>query len=107
MRHLRPALNVSQANVADNRAARVHLCLDTNWWDPATTSLVISAHLGVFQKPAALKVASPLLFIYLFSVTQCLTTRKIIVFLIYIYLPKSWQSLPYIQRPMTLGVCGF
>lgn len=62
MRHLRPALSVSQANVVDNRAARAHLCLDISWWDPAATSLVISAHLGEFQKPAPLKVTSPFFF---------------------------------------------
>ena len=58
MRLPRPVLNVSQTNIADSRGACAHLCLDTNGKGPAVTSMLISVHLGLFQRASSVQSLS-------------------------------------------------
>ena len=58
MRLLRPVLNVSQTNIADSREACARLCLDTNGKGLAVTFVLISVHLGPFQRASSVQSLS-------------------------------------------------
>lgn len=72
MRLLRLALNMTQADFADNRAACAFLCLGINWQNQTASPLVISAHLGKFQRATSLQSNLSISLL----ITQCLKTKK-------------------------------